>query len=205
MPAPQYSKVKRLGDLTVALVLLIALSPLLAVLAMLVRLKLGSPVLFVQSRPGQFGRPFQLLKFRTMRDGLDDQGQALPDADRLTKFGSALRALSLDELPELWNIMRGEMSFVGPRPLLVRYLPLYSPEQSERHNVLPGLTGWAQIHGRNAVDWPQRLELDRWYAAHCSVRLDLRILIKTVGVVFRRSGINAADSATMPPFQGDKR
>jgi len=194
---------KRALDLAVSLSALVALSPVLLLIAVLVRSRLGSPVLFSQQRPGRGGRPFRLLKFRTMTDARDPSGKLRPDADRLTPLGRRLRALSLDELPELWNVLRGEMSLVGPRPLLVEYLGRYSPEQARRHEVRPGLTGWAQVNGRNATTWEERLRLDVWYVDHRSLWLDLRILARTVVLVFRRDGIHAPGSATMPEFRPD--
>jgi lipopolysaccharide/colanic/teichoic acid biosynthesis glycosyltransferase len=181
---------------------LVVLAPILLVVALLVRVKLGSPVLFRQQRPGLGGRPFMMMKFRTMTDALGPDGQPLPDAQRLTRFGRWLRASSLDELPELLNIVRGDMSLVGPRPLLMRYLPLYSPEQARRHEVRPGLTGWAQINGRNALSWDEKFALDRWYVEHRSFLLDLRILWQTALKVVKREGISSAGEATMPPFTG---
>jgi lipopolysaccharide/colanic/teichoic acid biosynthesis glycosyltransferase len=195
--------VKRTFDLMTSALALLALAPLLLVLAILVRVKLGAPVLFRQERPGLGGRPFRLVKFRTMTDARDAVTGALaPDAARLTPFGRWLRAASLDELPELWNVLRGDMSFVGPRPLLMAYLERYTPTQVRRHEVRPGLTGWAQVHGRNAVDWEERLALDVWYVDHRSFLLDLRILARTVLLVLRREGIAAAGDATMPEFRG---
>ncbi len=193
---------KRVFDFSAAALGLLLLAPLLLVLAVLVRVKLGSPVLFVQERPGRGGRLFHLLKFRTMTDGRDAAGQLLPDAQRLTPFGRWLRASSLDELPELWNVLRGDMSLVGPRPLLVRYLPRYSPEQARRHEVRPGITGWAQINGRNALNWDEKFRLDVWYVDHRTLGLDLTILCRTVWKVVRREGIAAAGEATMPEFRG---
>lgn len=194
---------KRVFDGGVALTALVLLSPVLVLLAVLVRVKLGAPVLFSQKRPGRHGRVFTLRKFRTMRDDRDAQGRLRPDAERLTDFGRWLRATSLDELPELWNVVVGEMSLVGPRPLLVEYLPLYSPEQARRHEVRPGLTGWAQVHGRNATTWEERLRLDVWYVDHRSFWLDLRILMRTVGLVLGRKGVSAEGEATMPAFRGN--
>ncbi len=196
---------KRIFDLLVAGSALLLLSPILLVVALLVRVKLGSPVLFRQQRPGLHGKPFMMMKFRTMIDAFDRDGQPLPDAQRLTPFGRWLRASSLDELPELLNILRGDMSLVGPRPLLMRYLPLYSPEQARRHDVRPGLTGWAQINGRNALTWDEKFALDLWYVEHRSFLLDLRILWLTVLKVVRREGISSAGEATMPPFTGSPR
>ena len=187
----------------VALVVLLLLFPFLLLLATLVRFNMGSPVLFRQVRPGRKGALFQMVKFRTMRDATDSRGQPLPDEERLTKFGKLLRASSLDELPELWNVIRGEMSLVGPRPLLVEYLPLYSPRQARRHEVRPGITGWAQVNGRNAISWEERLEMDVWYVENRSFWLDLRILWMTVIKVFQREGISQDGHATMPHFEGD--
>jgi sugar transferase EpsL len=193
---------KRLFDVAVVVLLAPLWLPVVAVVALLVRQRLGTPVLFRQERPGQFGHPFTLIKFRTMRDAVDATGQPLADAERLTTFGRTLRATSLDELPELWNVLTGDMSLVGPRPLLMRYLPLYSPEQMRRHAVRPGITGWAQVNGRNAVDWPERFALDVWYVDNRTLWLDLRILAITAAKVLRRDGIAADGHATMPPFEG---
>jgi len=192
---------KRLFDLVIVLLAAPFWIPVLAVLALLVRLKLGSPVLFRQDRPGRGGRIFQLVKFRTMTDARDSSGELLPDHVRLTPFGRWLRSTSLDELPELWNVLVGEMSLVGPRPLLVRYLARYSPEQRRRHDVPPGITGWAQINGRNAISWEQKFALDVWYVDNRSLLLDVRILFLTVTQVFRRQGISAAGEATMSEFK----
>ena len=194
---------KRLLDLVCSLSALLALVPLLAVLALLVRVKLGAPVLFVQERPGRGGQLFRMLKFRTMTDARDAAGALRPDAERLTRFGRWLRATSLDELPELWNVLRGDMSLVGPRPLLAHYLPRYSPEQARRHEVRPGITGWAQVNGRNALSWDDKFRLDVWYVDHRSFALDLRILALTVSKVLRRDGISAAGEATVPEFLGN--
>jgi lipopolysaccharide/colanic/teichoic acid biosynthesis glycosyltransferase len=179
---------KRFLDLGLTIPALIVLSPLLALLALLVRLKLGSPVLFRQGRPGKDGDSFTLLKFRTMLDLRDPDGGLLPDEERVTPFGCTLRRWSLDELPELWNVVRGEMSLVGPRPLLTRYLDRYTPEQARRHTVLPGISGWAQINGRNTVEWDQRLAMDVWYVDNLSLQLDLRILAKTLVKALTREG-----------------
>lgn len=184
--------------------MLVLLSPVLLVVAILVRRKLGRPVLFTQVRPGLHGRPFHMVKFRTMRDGTDRNGHPLPDAERMTPFGAKLRATSLDELPELWNVLRGDMSLVGPRPLLMQYLPLYSPEQARRHDVRPGVTGWAQINGRNTLGWNEKFALDTWYVDHRSFLLDLRILWLTVRKVVRRDGISADGEATMTLFTGNR-
>ena len=193
---------KRLLDIIVSGAALIILSPVMLILAILVRVKLGSPVIFHQERPGYHEKIFKLCKFRSMTDERDENGELLPDEIRLTKFGKALRATSLDELPELWNILKGDMSLIGPRPLLVKYLPLYNDFQKQRHNVKPGLTGWAQVNGRNAISWEQRFELDVYYVNHISFWLDVKILFQTVAVVFKHSGINSATDATMEAFKG---
>lgn len=197
---PRYGK--RLCDVVAAVVLLAALSPLLGLVALLVRVGIGSPVLFRQRRPGRGAAPFVLLKFRTMTDQRDAAGELLPDRDRLPGIGRTLRSLSLDELPELWNVLKGEMSLVGPRPLLMEYLPLYTAEQARRHEVRPGITGWAQVNGRNASTWQRRFALDVWYVDHVSLMLDLRILAKTAASVVLREGIAAEGHATMPKFTG---
>jgi lipopolysaccharide/colanic/teichoic acid biosynthesis glycosyltransferase len=194
---------KRLMDISVASLALLLASPLLLVLALVVRRKLGSPVLFRQTRPGLHGRPFEMVKFRTMTDERGSDGQPLPDRDRLPPFGQWLRSTSLDELPELWNVLKGDMSLVGPRPLLMSYLPLYAPWQARRHEVRPGITGWAQVNGRNAQTWDERFRLDVWYVDHHNVLLDLRILAATVGKVLRREGVQAEGEATMKPFTGN--
>jgi len=181
---------------------LTALFPVLLLIAALVRLFLGSPVLFRQLRPGLHGQPFPLIKFRTMTAGKDAVGQLLPDADRLIRFGKLLRSTSLDELPEFWNVVKGDMSLVGPRPLLMEYLPLYSVRQAQRHEVKPGLTGWAQVNGRNALSWEDRFELDVWYVENQSPLLDLKILWMTLGIVVKRKGIRQEGSATMERFRG---
>jgi lipopolysaccharide/colanic/teichoic acid biosynthesis glycosyltransferase len=193
---------KRLFDLIVASLALIVLSPLLLLTALAVRLGLGKPVLFRQPRPGYRGRIFTLYKFRTMREDHAPDGTPLPDEHRLTALGRFLRATSLDELPELINVLRGEMSLVGPRPLLVKYLPLYTPEQMRRHDVLPGITGWAQINGRNALTWQEKFRLDVWYVDHWSLWLDVKILFLTVWKVLRREGINQPGQVTASEFDG---
>ena len=193
---------KRLFDLIISTLLLILLSPLLLVLALLVRFKLGKPVFFTQVRPGMHGKLFKLHKFRTMRDLYDDEGKPLPDEARLTPFGRFLRASSLDELPELFNVLKGEMSLVGPRPLLVAYLERYTPEQARRHEVLPGITGWAQVNGRNALTWEEKFKLDVWYVDHQSFWLDIKILFLTLWKALKREGISAPGSATAPEFMG---
>jgi len=194
---------KRLTDILLAAAGLIVLAPVMAAVAVAVALALGRPVLFRQVRPGLHGKPFRLIKFRTMLDAVGADGRPLDDARRLTRFGRFLRASSLDELPELWNILKGDMSLVGPRPLLMQYLPLYTPEQARRHDVRPGLTGWSQVNGRNVLSWPEKLALDTWYVDHRSFRLDLRILLMTVAKVVSRSGIAAEGSETMPEFRGE--
>lgn len=193
---------KRIFDVIATIVgLIIILFPMLLI-ALIVRIKLGGPILFTQVRPGLHGKPFLMVKFRTMTDARDANGALLPDAQRLTPFGRFLRASSLDELPELWNVLRGEMSLVGPRPLLMEYLPLYSTEQARRHEVRPGITGWAQVNGRNAISWADKFALDVWYVDHSSLWLDVRILWLTVRKVLVRDGISAPGDATMPKFEG---
>jgi lipopolysaccharide/colanic/teichoic acid biosynthesis glycosyltransferase len=194
---------KRTIDLVVAGLGLALVWPVLALTAVFVRLFLGTPVLFRQSRPGLGGRPFTIYKFRTMRDGYDEEGNLLPDVQRLTALGRFLRATSLDELPELWNVLRGDMSLVGPRPLLTEYLPLYSSEQARRHDVRPGITGWAQVNGRNALYWDEKFALDVWYVDNRSLLLDLRILALTVKKVLVREGISQRGHVTMEPFRGN--
>ncbi len=191
---------KRLFDVIFASLFLLLLSPILFIISILVRLFLGSPILFIQLRPGLNEKPFYLYKFRTMRDMRDKKNISLSDEQRLTKFGRFLRSLSLDELPELLNVIKGEMSFVGPRPLLMEYLAHYSAEQRLRHTVKPGITGWAQINGRNTVSWGKKFELDVWYVKHYSFLLDLKIIFKTVGKIIKREGIHADGSATMTRF-----
>ena len=195
---------KRLLDFTAALLGLIALALPLCILIVLIRRKLGSPVFFRQVRPGLHGQPFEMVKFRTMTDARGPDGGLLPDAERLTPFGRFLRSTSLDELPELWNVLKGDMSLVGPRPLLMEYLPLYSPEQARRHAVRPGVTGWAQLNGRNAISWEEKFALDTWYVDHQSLLLDMKILWLTVKKVLVREGISAAGEATMGKFTGSK-
>ena len=193
---------KRLFDVLAASLALILLALPLLVLTWVIRRKLGSPVLFRQVRPGLHGRSFTMFKFRTMTDERGADGALLPDAQRLTPFGRFLRASSLDELPELWNVLRGDMSLVGPRPLLIEYLPLYTPEQARRHEVRPGITGWAQVNGRNAISWEEKFALDVWYVDNRSLWLDLKILWRTVRKVLVRDGISAPGDATMPKFEG---
>ena len=194
---------KRAFDIAVSAALLLCLAPLLLLLAWLIRRNLGTPVLFCQMRPGRHGKLFAMYKFRTMRDAADENGKPLPDAERLTPFGRKLRAASLDELPELWNVLKGDMSLVGPRPLLPEYLPLYNAEQSRRHEVRPGITGWAQVNGRNAISWPEKFRLDVWYVDHRSFWLDIKILLLTVKKVFARDGINSEGEATAAKFEGN--
>lgn len=193
---------KRLIDLTASGAALVALSPVLAVTAYKVKKDLGSPVLFKQTRPGLNGKPFEMIKFRTMKDATDKQGNLLPDSERLTPFGQKLRSTSLDELPELWNVLKGDMSLVGPRPLLMEYLPLYNSEQARRHNVRPGVTGYAQVNGRNAISWEEKFKLDTWYVDNQSLWLDIKILAKTVKQVLIKDGISAVGEATMSKFTG---
>jgi lipopolysaccharide/colanic/teichoic acid biosynthesis glycosyltransferase len=197
--------VKKVLDRTVAGLGLIATAPIMAATAAAVAISMGRPVLFRQRRPGLHGQPFEIAKFRTMRDAHDASGAALPDAARLTAVGKLLRSTSLDELPQLWNVLRGQLSLVGPRPLLMQYLPRYDREQARRHDVLPGITGWAQIHGRNEVDWDARFQLDVWYVDHWSLWLDLKILALTALTLVRREGISRRDHATMYEFMGSDR
>jgi lipopolysaccharide/colanic/teichoic acid biosynthesis glycosyltransferase len=197
--------VKRVFDITVTVASSLLWLPLLALVALLVRLKLGSPVFFRQTRPGLNGRPFQMIKFRSMTDQRAADGKLLPDADRLPPFGRWLRATSLDELPELFNVIKGDMSLVGPRPLLMQYLPLYSPRQARRHEAKPGITGWAQVNGRNAISWEEKFEFDVWYVENRSLWLDIKILWLTVLSVFQRKDINAPGSATAPEFAGSPK
>ena len=195
--------IKRLGDIIGALLGLLLLSPIWLATAILVRARLGSPVLFRQTRPGLEGRPFEMIKFRTMLDAVDRNGQSLPDEQRLTPFGKRLRALSLDELPELWNVLKGDMSIVGPRPLLMEYLPLYDAVQARRHEVRPGITGWAQVNGRNALSWDEKFAHDVWYVDHRGFWLDVKIIFLTLKKLVVRDGINAPGEATMPRFTGN--
>jgi sugar transferase EpsL len=196
--------IKRLLDFTASLLGLIILSPLLLLLAGLIAWKLGWPVFFTQVRPGRHGRPFRMIKFRTMTNARDAQGRLLPNEQRKTAFGNFLRSASLDELPELINVLRGDMSLVGPRPLLMDYLPLYNEQQRRRHEVRPGITGWAQVNGRNAISWEQKFEHDVWYVDNQSLWLDIRVLWMTLLKVFKREGINAADGGWTEPFRGNK-
>ena len=194
--------IKRVVDVIVSGVGLLLSLPILLSLIYCIRLRLGSPVFFIQERPGKDGLPFKLIKFRTMLDVAGDHGEPLPDAARLTDFGLWLRRTSLDELPELWSVLKGDMSLVGPRPLLMEYLPLYSELESRRHEVKPGITGWAQVNGRNAISWSEKFQLDVWYVDNQSLCLDLKILLLTIKKVLRREGINSKGEATMPKFRG---
>lgn len=199
-----YLMVKRIFDVFVSVTVLLLLSPVFFLVALMVMLKLGRPILFCQERPGLNGELFKMYKFRTMlnTDSADNLANVKTDAERLTRFGQWLRSTSLDELPGLWNVIKGDMSLVGPRPLLVEYLPLYSREQARRHEVKPGITGWAQVNGRNNISWGEKFRLDVWYVDNMSFTLDLKILVKTVQKVLKRSDISAADSATTKPFRG---
>ncbi len=195
---------KRLLDVIIASIALVLLSPLYAFVAYKVKKNLGSPVLFRQVRPGLNGKPFEMIKFRTMKDAVDEQGNPLPDSERLTPFGQMLRSTSLDEMPELWNVIKGDMSIVGPRPLLMEYLPLYSPEQAKRHDVRPGMTGYAQVNGRNAISWEEKFKLDTWYVENQSTWLDFKIMFKTVHKVLAKDDISADGEATMTRFTGSQ-
>lgn len=196
---------KRLFDIVLAIVSIFLLSIVFLILGLFVRIALGSPIFFRQARPGLNGKPFEMIKFRTMNDAFDSDGNLLPDARRLTRVGQSIRAMSLDELPELWNVLKGDMSLVGPRPLLVEYLPLYNERQKRRHEVRPGITGWAQVNGRNAISWEEKFELDVWYVDNQSFWLDLKILFLTIKKVLIRDGISADGEATMPKFTGSPR
>ncbi|MFV5590719.1 sugar transferase [Acinetobacter variabilis] len=195
---------KRLLDIIIASIALILLSPLYAIVFYKVKKNLGSPVLFRQVRPGLHGKPFEMIKFRTMKDAVDEQGNPLPDNERLTPFGQMLRSTSLDEMPELWNVIKGDMSIVGPRPLLMEYLPLYSTEQAKRHDVRPGMTGHAQVNGRNAISWEEKFKLDTWYVENQSTWLDFKIMFKTVHKVLAKDDISAEGEATMTRFTGSQ-
>ncbi|WP_278382588.1 sugar transferase [Pseudoalteromonas distincta] len=194
--------IKYLFDLTVSIIVFFILLPVILLVAVLIRIKLGSPILFTQDRPGLNGKVFKMMKFRSMLDAKDKHGNLLPDNERMTKFGAFLRSTSLDELPGLFNVIKGDMSLVGPRPLLVQYLPLYSSEQAKRHNVRPGITGWAQVNGRNAIGWDEKFKLDVWYVENQSFLLDMKILLLTVKKVFVREGISADGHVTIEPFKG---
>ncbi len=197
-------KMKRVFDFIVAFCTLLTLLPVIVIVALLIRFKLGSPILFTQDRPGLNGKVFKMMKFRTMLDGKDKQGNLLPDHERMTKFGAFLRSTSLDELPGLFNVLKGDMSLVGPRPLLLQYLPLYNSNQARRHDVRPGITGWAQVNGRNAISWEDKFKLDVWYVDNQSFWLDIKILFLTVKKVFVREGISADGHVTIEPFKGSK-
>lgn len=196
--------IKRLFDIVFSTTALVVLAPLMAFLAWRIKREMGSPVLFRQSRPGKRAKPFEMIKFRTMDLAADADKRQLPDEERLTALGQKLRAMSLDELPEFWNVLKGEMSIVGPRPLLMEYLPLYTPEQRRRHEVRPGITGWAQVNGRNAISWEEKFELDLWYVDNHNLWLDLKIIGMTLRRVMQRDNITAEGSATMPRFKGSK-
>jgi len=196
---------KRVFDIVASLAGLIVLSPVIAIVAYLIHKRLGSPILFRQVRPGLGGIPFEMVKFRTMRDAMDAKGHPLPDSERMTDFGRFLRSSSLDELPELWNVIKGDMSLVGPRPLLMEYLPLYDEMQVRRHDVRPGVTGWAKINGRNALSWDEKFQLDVWYVENQSLWLDLKIIFLTLKKVLIRDGISAEGEVTMPRFTGSKK
>ena len=202
VPTARIPRSKHIFDLILTIPGLVLLSPILAILALFVRLKLGSPVLFRQQRPGFLGQPFTMYKFRSMNESRDAQGNLLPDELRLTRFGQFLRSSSLDELPELFNVLRNEMSLVGPRPLLMQYIPRYTPEQMRRHHLRPGITGWAQINGRNAITWEDKFRLDVWYVDHWSLLLDIKILLLTLWKVIKREGISQEGHATAPEFMG---
>ena len=195
---------KRILDVVIASTALVLLSPVYALVAYKVKKNLGSPVLFRQTRPGLYGQPFEMIKFRSMKDALDTAGYPLPDSERLTPFGKMLRATSLDEMPELWNVIKGDMSIVGPRPLLMEYLPLYNSEQAKRHEVRPGITGYAQVNGRNAISWEKKFELDTWYVNNQSLWLDFKIMLKTVKKVLAKDDISAEGEVTMHKFTGTK-
>jgi len=197
--------VKRFFDLIASFFALLLLSPIIILVAWKIRKDLGAPVIFRQVRPGLHGRPFQMIKFRTMKDAVDAQGNLLPDSERMTPFGNKLRSSSLDELPELWNVLKGEMSLVGPRPLLMQYLPLYSKEQARRHEMRPGVTGWAQVNGRNTISWEEKFKFDVWYIENYSFSLDIRILLLTIKKVFAKEGISAKGHVTIEPFTGSKQ
>lgn len=196
---------KRIFDLALALPGLLTISPLVALVALLVRIRLGSPILFTQERPGLHGKPFTMYKFRTMTDGRDEQGELLPDSKRMTRLGRILRSTSLDEFPALINVLKGNMSLVGPRPLLMEYIDRYTPEQARRHEVRPGITGWAQVNGRNAISWEEKFKLDVWYVDNQSLWLDIKILWKTFAKVFRREGISQEGQATAEKFMGSSK
>lgn len=194
---------KRLFDFLLSFNAILVLLPIFCLLAFLVKFTIGTPIFFVQSRPGLHGKPFAMIKFRSMTNAQNSDGSLLPDSERLTRLGQFLRATSLDELPELWNVLKGDMSLVGPRPLLMEYLSLYSPEQARRHNVRPGITGWAQVNGRNAIAWEEKFKLDVWYVDNHSFWLDVKILFLTVKRVFQRHGVSADGEVTISRFKGN--
>ncbi len=196
---------KRIFDICGAITLIIMTLPIFVLIIILIRIRLGSPIYFRQIRPGLNSKPFRMIKFRTMRDDFDSEGVKLSDAERITKFGALLRATSLDELPELWNVLKGDMSLVGPRPLLMEYLDLYTPEQARRHDVRPGITGWAQVNGRNAISWVEKFKLDVWYVDNHSLWLDIKILLMTIKKVFIREGISAEGHVTIEKFKGSSK
>ena len=196
---------KRLLDIIISLSALILLAPLYAVISYKVKKNLGSPILFKQTRPGLHAQPFDMIKFRTMKDATDTSGNLLPDSMRMTAFGKMLRSSSLDELPELWNVLKGDMSLVGPRPLLMEYVPLYNKEQTRRHEMRPGITGWAQINGRNAISWEEKFQLDVWYVDHQSLKLDLKILLLTIKKVFIKEGVSSSGEVTTSKFTGSNK
>ena len=196
--------IKRFFDIIASAISLFILAPVILFIAFLIQRKLGSPILFYQVRPGKNAKPFQMTKFRTMREDFDQDGRILPDSERIPPFGNFLRNSSLDELPELWNVLKGDMSLVGPRPLLMEYLPLYSTEQARRHNVRPGITGWAQVNGRNAISWEEKFKYDIWYVDNQSFWLDMKIIWMTIKKVIAREGISADGEATMPRFTGNR-
>ena len=195
---------KRSFDLTTALMAILVLSPIILLVGFMNRIFLGKPIFFSQQRPGLNGKPFRLLKFRTMKDAVDRKGHPLPDAERLSRYGKFLRSTSMDELPGLWNVVKGEMSLVGPRPLLMEYLPLYTKGQARRHDVRPGITGWAQVNGRNAISWDEKFAADIWYVDNQSLALDFKILFMTIGKVIKKDGVSAEGEATMPRFSGSQ-
>jgi lipopolysaccharide/colanic/teichoic acid biosynthesis glycosyltransferase len=194
--------IKRIFDVLVSFITLILLSPVFIIIGFIIYIKLGSPIFFIHKRPGKNEKVFKMIKFRSMKDKRDENGNQLPDDQRMTKFGRILRSTSLDEIPELINVLKGDMSLVGPRPLIIEYLPIYNEKQSKRHDVLPGITGWAQINGRNSITWGQKFELDIWYIEHWSLWLDLKILLMTIKKVLIREGINSTASVTMEMFNG---
>ena len=199
-----YLMIKRFFDFWLSFIALLILSPLIFIVGRKIAINLGQPILFKQKRPGLYGEVFEMIKFRSMRDTVDDKGNTLPDSERLTSFGKKLRNSSLDELPGLWNVLKGDMSLVGPRPLLVEYLPLYSDEQAKRHNIRPGITGWAQVNGRNAISWEEKFKLDVWYVENRTFWLDIKILFLTVKKVFVKEGISAEGEVTMHKFTGSE-